>query len=873
MIETNEELREMYHGSSVPKQLYIVFPGITLDNSRIFDFSIEESLSSDTDMLFGSCEAGQFRARVEGVGKDIVGQKCKIHHIVDGKYTMPLGVYVIDSVSKKDDLGYREIIGYDEIYTKLSVDVTAWYKSLAFPMPLKTLRKSLFGYVSIPIAEQELIQDDLQIERTIESQALNGRDVAQAIGELNGVFGHIGRDGKFKYVHLGSTGLYPAEDLYPSEELFPSEADSIFESSTVFSCTREEYEVAGIDCLQIRQEEGDVGAVVYDSLNYSNPYIVTGNFLVYGKTAAQLEEIGRTLFNYIKNTPYTPYTAKVIGLPYLEVGDGITFTTKKDNFISFVMKRKLSGIQSLRDELSASGNQKRDNEVSPNMEIEMLKGRSTMIEKSVDGIRVTVADLEADTNSKFEQTSNRITAEVASINKDMSSRFEITTNAINAEVKRATDAEGALSSRINITDSNITAEVTRAKGAEEALSGRINITGSNITAEVKRATKAEGDLSGRINITDSNITAEVTRAKGAEGTLSTKIEQTSANITTQVNGLNGKFTKLEQTVDEFTFSDAHGETRVKGDSITTGTIKGSFLETKAAKIDDYGIGIATQSYENGQEYIVFVGSIEGGDDSQGNIEELKIYGGTVALGNNVDDMYYWINDGYISVNGTEYTDRHIFSGRARFLDNIVTSKMALSDTASLYATDSGIQTQSSIASNGNIVCTGTKNRAVDTKDYGIVLMNALETAGAYFSDIGSGVIINGECYVYPDPIFEETIDANSEYHVLITQTSAQKIGHIQKKSGYFIVYGEEGAAFDWMVIAKQKGYQLERMEAGERIVDNDIEFDESVFNRDYDAEYAARKYAEEYNRDLTGELLEYANEVKNKKMKLAEELL
>ncbi len=111
--------------------------------------------------------------------------------------------------------------------------------------------------------------DNLQIERTIEPQTLNGRDVAQAIGEINGTFGHIGRDGKFKYIHLGSTGLYPAEDLYPSEELFPAEADSIFESSTVFSCTREEYEVAGIDCLQIRQEEGDVGSVVYDSANYT----------------------------------------------------------------------------------------------------------------------------------------------------------------------------------------------------------------------------------------------------------------------------------------------------------------------------------------------------------------------------------------------------------------------------------------------------------------------------------------------------------------------------------------------------------------------------------------------------------------------------
>lgn len=820
MIEISEELREMYHSSSVPKQLYIVFPNVTLNNSKVFEFSFEESLSSDTDMLFGSCEATQFRARVEGVGKDIVGQKCRIYHTVDSKYEMPLGTYIIDSVSKKDDLGYREIIGYDEIYTKLDIDVTAWYKSLAFPMPLKTLRQSLFGYTGIPIVDQELIQDDLEIERTIEPQTLTGRDVAQKIGEINGTFGHIGRDGKFRYVHLGSTGLYPAEDLYPFEELFPAEADSIFESSTVFSCTREEYEVSGIDCLQIRQQEGDVGAVIFDSRNYSNPYIVNGNFLVYGKTAVQLEEIARKLFNYIKNTPYTPYTAKVIGLPYLEVGDGITFTTKKDNFLSFVMKRKFSGIQSLKDEFSATGNQRRDNEVSPNMEIEMLKGRSTVIQKSVEGIKVTVTNLESDTNSKFEQTDRKIAAEVASINKDMSSRFEITSKAIDAEVKRATSAEGELS-------------------------GKIGVEADRITAEVKRAVEKEGELS-------------------------TKIVQTDTKITTRVDGLNSSFSELRQTVDGWTFVNNKGETVISGNFIQTGQIADAEYALETLYItNEHGI----RTYGKGDDGDGRIGSIY--PDQYGNygLELSTGYDNCVFIGATRTSYclaYYWFNNGG-DPNG--YTERHIFSGTARFLNNISTSRMALSDTASLYATDSGIETQSSIASNGNIVCTGTKNRAVETQNHGIVLMNALETAGAYFSDIGSGVIIDGVCYIYPDDIFEETIDINSECHVLITQTSTRKIDHAEKQKGYFIVYGEEGASFDWIMIAKQKGYQLERMEAGQRIVDSEIEFDDSVFRRDYDAANAAEKYADEYERDLERELLEDISNIKNKKIKSAEGLL
>ena len=50
--------------------------------------------------------------------------------------------------------------------------------------------------------------------------------------------------------------------------------------------------------------------------------------------------------------------------------------------------------------------------------------------------------------------------------------------------------------------------------------------------------------------------------------------------------------------------------------------------------------------------------------------------------------------------------------------------------------------------NGNFKCTGTKNRIVQTENFGTVAMNAFETAGAYFADICSGKIASdGKCVV------------------------------------------------------------------------------------------------------------------------------
>lgn len=107
---------------------------------------------------------------------------------------------------------------------------------------------------------------------------------------------------------------------------------------------------------------------------------------------------------------------------------------------------------------------------------------------------------------------------------------------------------------------------------------------------------------------------------------------------------------------------------------------------------------------------------------------------------------------------------------------------------------------------------GGKSRAVKTEHYGTVRMNAFETASAQFADIGSGVIgDDGQVSIYFDPVFEETIEADIGYQVLVTRTSELEIDWVEKERGVFIVHGEKGATFDWMLIALQKGYISERM--------------------------------------------------------------
>ena len=57
----------------------------------------------------------------------------------------------------------------------------------------------------------------------------------------------------------------------------------------------------------------------------------------------------------ISHIKYTPCTVTAKGLPWIEAGDTIDVLTKKGGFESIILRRTLSGIQGLVDDIEAKG--------------------------------------------------------------------------------------------------------------------------------------------------------------------------------------------------------------------------------------------------------------------------------------------------------------------------------------------------------------------------------------------------------------------------------------------------------------------------------------------------------------------------------------
>lgn len=406
MLNVSEELKNILKNDRfpltdtiTPKDLEIIFDGMDpIYADQIVDdtFELTESIISDDDIRFGTCRASQIKFKLANVPEELKGREFTINQLIGDEHIIPLGKFKVESAKLEDDLIFKEVIAYDKL-KDTDVNVADWYNSL-FPdgdetYTLKQFRSSLLAYLGVEEVDQTLPNDGMVVTKTIEPTQISGRTVLEATVELNGAFGHINRQGKFVRIVLSKL------------------IDSIPEEITkdIYMTVKfEEYEVKPVDKLQVRSEEDDIGAIYGEGIN---TYVIQGNFLLYGKTAEELQTIAENVSANIFGRAYRPYTVESIGLPYLEIGDAVEFATD-DAVVSYILQRTLKGIQVLKDEFEAPGGEEREQNFGVNNEILQIQGRYARIKKDVDGIVQTVGDIEQGVYTEIEQLADQLVLKI-----------------------------------------------------------------------------------------------------------------------------------------------------------------------------------------------------------------------------------------------------------------------------------------------------------------------------------------------------------------------------------------------------------------------------------------------------------------------------
>ena len=592
---------DLFQQDSVDKQLIMQFDNVTITNEDLFaqSLTLEESLCSQGELHFGACEASVLKFKVANIVAPMKDKWLSVKMVLNNHANEPfvIGRYKVAEDKLTADRMWREITAYDAMCDIINADgseMAAWYNEV-FPntdstVTLREFRTRFISYFGLQqvLPQEGLVNDNMIVEKTIEPEQISGKDIITAICEINGCFGHIGRDGKFHYIYLPQAiqGLYPSNTLYPANDLFPRDPKgaNVGSKGSYIDIVWEDFVTESINKIQIRQEENDIGKIYPDTptSDSDNSYIIQDNFLVYGKSSEELLPIARNLLGKITAITYRPVTnSDFKGNPCLEVGDPIRVGTKYELVETYILERTLKGIQALRDSYLAKGVKKRTEQVNGmHSSIMQLKSKTNILTRTIEETRSEIKDMENGLETKILQNAKEI----------------------ELEAKRAISSEVELAAAIKITADNITAEVKRATDAEGELSGKISVNADNITAEVKRATGQEVELAAAIKITEDNI-----KLKVSKGDVSSEISQESGKISIEANRISIKSDKFTLTEDgKVECSDI----KITGGSIYTEGADGSFTKIEAGKItsgkkgSNWNTTIKSQAYGSGVATVV-----------------------------------------------------------------------------------------------------------------------------------------------------------------------------------------------------------------------------------------------------------------------------
>lgn len=411
------DYKEIFYKDSVEKQVTIKSDDglIDIGNGDFEGETMEltESVCDKDELTFGACSAAQLSFTVSG-GFSLQGKWLNVDIGLKSEdaFASPyrLGRYKVNSDKPTADRTSRKVIAYDALYDILQADVAGWYNTILpeddSRVYLRDFRDSFFNHFGIEQEDITLVNDDMWVEKTDKAGELSGAAVINCICEINGCMGHIDREVKFEYIYLE-----------------PISAPDDISKSLYTSAAYEDYIVQPIDKLQIRQEEDDIGVIVGDG---SNSYIIEDNFLVYGKSSAELTYIANNIFTKIKGLAYRPFTVECIGNPCIPVGAPVRVISTYATIDSYVFTRTLKGVQSLSDTYAAAGNEHRTGKVnSIQKQIIQLKGRSNVLSRTIEETKNTISDIEQGLKNEITATASEFDVKLQNLQSEIDGQIEV----------------------------------------------------------------------------------------------------------------------------------------------------------------------------------------------------------------------------------------------------------------------------------------------------------------------------------------------------------------------------------------------------------------------------------------------------------------
>ena len=359
------------------KNLIILLDGTEI-SSGIRSCTYTESVNSGTELTLGSvCCACLELSVLTPAGGLTIGQGAEIayYQVDDAGARTLIGQFTCEKPTRPT-AGTYKVTAYDQI-SWTDRDLSPWLRGLTgWPYSLYAFAGMVCAQCGLELANTSLPNGSYQIQQFY-ADGITGRRLLQWIGEASAQFCRATPEGKIQFGwYQQREGLAIGPGSYYWESL-----------------SYEDYQVAAIDRVQIKQGEGDVGIIhPADAGGGSNTYIIDSNLLLTTGSDTALRPIAQAIYNAIHAIRYTPCKVAIMASLGVRAGDIAPVTDANGNTITtYVMTRTTSGQ---RDTLESTGSARRDSVTAAHSNtLQNLHGRILKILATIDGLTIENQDL------------------------------------------------------------------------------------------------------------------------------------------------------------------------------------------------------------------------------------------------------------------------------------------------------------------------------------------------------------------------------------------------------------------------------------------------------------------------------------------------
>lgn len=530
--------------NKIRKQDILIINGTEYNTSNLVGgVNYEQTVNSGTDIVLGSCTCATIEFELMNLNNlinNIAGKEITWKKRVEGYPDLQMGIFIAEKPTKINDTRIR-VKAYDRMI-KFDTIVDDWLRTVSYPITLKNFLLGLCSYVGVTLSNTTFLNDNYPIKFNFLGKNVKGREVLKWISEIAAKYAVINELGQLRLGWYNNI-VYSVNN------------------SNYYNIKVEDYQVKKIDKLQVRVEENDIGVIVGTG---TNAYVIENNPLLYAATDAEIRPYVELIYNAIKDFSYMPFEMKVNDNPLIKAGNSFQITTRKGQvFNAVVMSRKMTNGS---DVFSATGNIDRSINKSVNTSIKQLRGKTNVLERTVEHTITRLYDADTGDISQLTQTVNSFNSRVQTIEANMNFRYQQDTAPEDPEIGDvwlSTSNEVFIVNNLLMTVNEMTQIVdyysnsinrtyrwtgTIWEVVEDGAITELRHNVSEIEQTVDQISLTVSSYDGRIGTLELTANSLTSRIQNAEGDIST-VTQTADTLTSKVLAAEGNISTITQTTD------------------------------------------------------------------------------------------------------------------------------------------------------------------------------------------------------------------------------------------------------------------------------------------------------------------------------------